>query len=115
MPTIDIIVAQPITVIDVIAQRAGVPGPAGVAGIQGEQGPPGPSTGVIISDTTPGDPVTGQLWFDTDSAALLVFYDDTWVQVNLVPLPVEEPEPEEGIVTHDDTTVTHDAVDVTHT
>jgi hypothetical protein len=39
----------------------------------------------FISDTAPGSPIAGQFWFETDSSALYIYYNDgtssQWVQV----------------------------------
>jgi len=68
-------------------------------------GPPGPPGGVgIISDTAPPSPVHGDLWWESDTGNLYIWYADAdsgqWVQVSggsggLVPVvsdtPIEDP------------------------
>lgn len=45
----------------------------------------GGSTGATISDTAPSSPTAGQLWFDSTSASLAIYYTDAdssqWVEV----------------------------------
>jgi hypothetical protein len=36
---------------------------------------------VTVSDTAPASPVEGDLWFESDTGRLLVYYDSTWVEV----------------------------------
>lgn len=40
---------------------------------------------VTLSDTAPGSPVVGQLWYETDTGGLLIYYNDgnstQWVQI----------------------------------
>jgi hypothetical protein len=53
--------------------------------------------GTIISDTAPGSPEPGQLWWESDSGRLLIWYVDPggapgqWVQVNAPATVVNEP------------------------
>ena len=57
--------------------------------------PAGGSGGVAISigDDPPDTPTDGQLWFESDTGAFFIYYDDctsqAWVQVNNVALPAE--------------------------
>jgi hypothetical protein len=45
--------------------------------------------GTVISDTPPGSPVAGQLWWESDTGALFLYYTDAnssaWIQVNASP------------------------------
>jgi hypothetical protein len=41
-----------------------------------------PSASVVTDDTAPADPVNGELWWDTVSGNLYIYYDDTWVVSN---------------------------------
>ena len=79
----------------------GLTGPQGEQGIQGVTGPTGPTgatgatgadsqvtgpTGapgefVPKADTPPLDPAPGEVWFDTVSGAVFVYYDSFWVEV----------------------------------
>ena len=84
-----------------------VPGPAGPTGATGTTGPTGATgaTGPIglpgaaalsINDNAPGSPATGQLWWESDSGKLLIWYADVntsqWVEVTR-PGPVGPPGP----------------------
>jgi hypothetical protein len=46
----------------------------------------GGGAAVAISDTPPGTPVDGQMWFESDTGALMIRFNDgsstAWVQVN---------------------------------
>ena len=37
--------------------------------------------GATISDTAPGSPVAGQVWFESDTAATYVYYDSHWIEI----------------------------------
>lgn len=39
------------------------------------------TAGVQVSDTPPSSPVTGDLWFESDTGDVMVYYDNTWVDV----------------------------------
>ena len=57
----------------------GVTGPTGATGPTGPQGPEGefvPSAATPPSPATPGD-----VWFDTETGAVYVYYDNFWVEV----------------------------------
>jgi hypothetical protein len=53
---------------------AGAPGLAGPTGATGATGATGP--GVTISDTPPPTPAPSDLWFESDSGNLAIYYDD---------------------------------------
>jgi hypothetical protein len=58
---------------------AGTPGTAGAAGPQGPAGATGPAGApghTTVSATAPSSPVQGDLWFDTVSGGLMIWYDD---------------------------------------
>lgn len=67
----------------------GVPGPVGPAG---PVGPPGHCT---VSDTAPASPVQGDLWWDSTSAQLYIYYVDgtssQWVIAVALPPPAISP------------------------
>ena len=52
----------------------GEPGPAGPPGATGATGVTGP--GVTVSDTPPPSPAPNDLWFESDSGNLAIYYDD---------------------------------------
>ena len=66
----------------------GPPGPQGVPGVgsqgppgpQGPQGPPGVAGGggatVTMSDTPPASPSAGNMWWESDTGNLFIFYVD---------------------------------------
>jgi hypothetical protein len=56
----------------------GPQGPQGPAGPQGEQGEPGEggAAATFIGDAPPASPVEGQLWYESDSGLLFIWYDD---------------------------------------
>lgn len=60
----------------------GATGPAGATGAQGAQGNPGPTgpagaNGVTnIGDNPPASPAAGQLWWESDSGQMFIWYDD---------------------------------------
>ena len=58
----------------------------GVAGAPGPAGPTGPVQFVSISDTAPGSPANGQMWWNSANGNLYISYNDgtstQWVQVN---------------------------------
>jgi hypothetical protein len=37
--------------------------------------------GATISDTAPGSPVAGQVWFESDTASTYVYYDSHWIEI----------------------------------
>lgn len=39
------------------------------------------SGGATSSDSTPSSPTTGQLWFESDTGKLFVYYDSAWIEV----------------------------------
>ncbi len=41
----------------------------------------GGGTSVTVSDTAPVSPSTGDLWYESDSGAMFVYYDNAWVEV----------------------------------
>lgn len=55
-----------------------------------------------ISDTAPSSPVPGQLWWESDSGALFIWYNDgntaQWVQVNVVPPAGLSEAPNDGLL-----------------
>lgn len=58
--------------------------------LPGPQGPPGPSGAVIaVSDTAPTDPTTGDLWWESSTGSLRLYYTDAdgsqWVDAINVP------------------------------
>ena len=61
---------------------AGPTGPTGPAGADGTDGaigpigPTGPATATFIGDDPPGSPADGQLWFESDTGNLLIWYTD---------------------------------------
>jgi hypothetical protein len=59
-----------------------VTGPTGPTGPTGSTGPTG-ATGAFApaAGTPPLSPVEGQTWFDTESGAVYVYYDNYWVEV----------------------------------
>ena len=67
----------------------GSPGNDGTDGTDGSPGPPGPSgvAGLQISETAPTSPAPseGDLWWESDTGALYVYYNDgnssQWVAV----------------------------------
>jgi hypothetical protein len=66
----------------------GAEGPRGLVGATGATGPTGPTgpqgpTGAIApsSATPPVSPAPGQTWFDTDTGAVYVYYDNYWVEI----------------------------------
>tara|TARA_E500000331_G_scaffold331859_1_gene354548 strand:+ start:3138 stop:3548 length:411 start_codon:yes stop_codon:yes gene_type:complete len=67
----------------------GSPGNDGADGTDGSPGPPGPSgvAGLEISETAPTSPAPseGDLWWESDTGALYVYYNDgnssQWVAV----------------------------------
>ena len=59
---------------------------SGMAGPIGPTGPAGPAQFVSISDTAPGSPTIGQMWWNSTNGNLFIWYHDgssgQWVQVN---------------------------------
>ena len=41
----------------------------------------GGGASVTVSDTAPADPTEGDMWFESDTGKLLVYYDSVWVEV----------------------------------
>lgn len=39
--------------------------------------------GATQSDTAPSNPVAGDLWYETDTGAMYVYYDSAWIEVAL--------------------------------
>lgn len=37
--------------------------------------------GVTISDTAPSSPAIGDLWYESDTGSMFVYYDNFWVEV----------------------------------
>ena len=37
--------------------------------------------GATISETAPGSPVAGQVWFESDTAQTFVYYDSQWIEI----------------------------------
>ena len=37
--------------------------------------------GIIISDTAPSSPTSGQIWFESDTAQTFVYYDSSWIEI----------------------------------
>jgi hypothetical protein len=64
----------------------GVTGPQGPSGAVGAVGPTGPAgtggTSISTSDTAPLTPELGDLWYDTASGKMYVYYDSGWVDAN---------------------------------
>jgi Collagen triple helix repeat (20 copies) len=65
----------------------GPQGPQGPQGIQGVQGPSGSAAGSItVSDTAPGSPVSGNLWWNSSDGQLYIYVTDPntsqWVQAS---------------------------------
>lgn len=69
--------------VSVVDDNRGPPGPAGAPGPPGATGATG--SNVIISDTPPPNPAPSDLWFESDSGNLAIYYDDgdsrQWVGV----------------------------------
>ena len=67
------------------AGNSGPTGPTGPTGAQGIQGPSGGET--FISESSPETANNGDLWLDSATGYLYVYYQDTdssqWVQVNI--------------------------------
>ena len=42
----------------------------------------------IVSDTAPANPVVGDLWFESDTGSLFVYYDGFWVEVGYPASPI---------------------------
>ena len=68
----------------------GATGPAGTNGATGATGPigaTGPAGGggggasVTVATTPPSTPSEGDLWLDSDTMVMSIFYDSTWVEV----------------------------------
>ena len=63
-------------------------GTGGSQGPTGPAGPAGPTGGVTvnISDAAPGSPTAGQMWWQSSTGNLFIYYNDgtssQWVQVN---------------------------------
>jgi hypothetical protein len=64
----------------------GAAGPTGPEGVQGAVGPTGPAgtggTSISTGDTAPLTPELGDLWYDTVSGRMYVYYDSGWVDAN---------------------------------
>jgi hypothetical protein len=41
--------------------------------------------GATISETAPGAPVAGQVWFESDTAQTYVYYDSQWIEIGASP------------------------------
>ena len=41
--------------------------------------------GATISETAPGSPVAGQVWFESDTAQTYVYYDSQWIEIGAAP------------------------------
>jgi hypothetical protein len=63
-----------------VAGPQGEVGPIGPQGIQGDQGIPGIGASVNTQDDPPTDPDDGDLWWESDSGRIHVFYETQWVQ-----------------------------------
>ena len=71
----------------------GPQGPQGPAGPQGPQGPPGTGGGggasVTVSDTAPTGATAGNLWWESDTGILYIFFNDgtssQWVAITTIP------------------------------
>ena len=72
----------------------GAAGPAGPAGPQGPKGDPGTpgsggGTSVTVSDTAPTGAAAGNLWWESDTGILYIFYADgtssQWVAITAIP------------------------------
>jgi len=59
----------------------GAAGANGDTGPQGPEGPQGPSGVMAVSDTAPGSPSSGNLWYKSNTGAMYVYYDSFWVEV----------------------------------
>ena len=42
--------------------------------------------GATISDTEPGSPTAGQIWFESDTGKTFVYYDSQWIEIGTQPL-----------------------------
>jgi hypothetical protein len=83
--------------------------PTGVS-LVGPEGPPGTGgSGTISSDTPPASPDPMTQWFDTDTGALYLFYDNTWVGIS----GVLGPEGPTGAAGTDGKTILYGAVNPT--
>ena len=64
-------------------------GDQGPKGDTGDQGPAGENgSNVTELDTPPSSPSAGDLWWDTVSGDLFIYYDNTWVLTNTYTSPV---------------------------
>ena len=77
---------------------AGPTGPAGATGATGAAGPAGPAGAdahCFVGDTPPPAPVQGDLWWDSTSAQLYIYYNDgssaQWVIAVALPPPSISP------------------------
>jgi len=65
----------------------GATGSPGAPGADGAVGPQGPTTSTV--DAPPASPVAGQLWWESDTGNLFIWYNDgdsaQWVQINGTP------------------------------
>ena len=59
----------------------GPTGPTGPQGILGPTGPTGATSVAGVAETAPASPTEGQLWFNSLSGKLFVYYDSFWVEV----------------------------------
>ena len=41
--------------------------------------------GATISETAPASPVAGQVWFESDTAQVYVYYDSQWIEIGAAP------------------------------
>lgn len=49
--------------------------------------PSGGGASVTVSSTAPSSPSTGDLWYDSDSAATYIYYDSTWSEIGGATIP----------------------------
>jgi hypothetical protein len=71
----------------------GPQGPVGPQGPQGVQGPSGPTSGATVTaqPTPPGSPVDSQLWWNSTTGQLMIYYNDgntrQWVPATPLKVP----------------------------
>ena len=61
---------------------------ASLIGPKGDQGNPGAAAHVTESNTPPSSPTAGDMWWDTVSGDLFIYYDSSWVSAMSVTTPV---------------------------
>lgn len=63
---------------DLQAGTVGPTGGTGPTGSTGATGPTGSSIGIV--DTQPVSPISGDLWFESDTGIMWLYYDSVWVE-----------------------------------